>query len=309
VLAALVVSLLVLLESGNPSQAIIGGSTANHNPGVVALLWGWDSADPDPTNPNPVKNNPNYTRERANPRCTGTLIDADSVLTAAHCVADIPSADVKNGKVEVIAGATKLFAGKGVVRDVTQIQVHDLYHSGPGFPYNDEKYDVAVLTLNQPAPNPKELDLATKADDPLEQKGKEAVVAGWGFTKWCGNFPYTDNSEKELCRPETKLHWVRVSIWSDQDAQLLFASVARMGFHPDLMVAAGDKQGQGACDGDSGGPLFAENKTYTRGTVIGIVSFGPCGERNLDSFGRKQPDVYTEVNNPSIRKFILNAMR
>jgi secreted trypsin-like serine protease len=115
------------------------------------------------------------------------LIDADSVLTAVHCVADIPSADVKNGKVEVIAGATKLFAGQGVARDVAQIQVHDLYHSGPGFPYNDEKYDVAVLALNQPAPNPKELYLATKADDPLEQKEKEAVVAGWGFTKWCGN--------------------------------------------------------------------------------------------------------------------------
>ena len=231
------------------------------------------------------------------------------MLTAAHCVEDIPSADVKNGKVEVIAGATKLFAGKGVVRDVTQIQVHDLYRSGPGFPFKDAKYDVAVLTLNQPAPNPKELSLATKADDPLEQKGKEAVRSGWGYTKWCGNFPYTDKSEKELCRPETKLHWVRISIWSRlQDAQLLFASIAEFNFHPDLMIAAGDKQGQGACYGDSGRPLFAENKTYTRGTVIGVASVGPCGERNVELTGwRKKPDVYAEVNNPSIRSFITKA--
>src|SRR5215207_9128411 len=220
--AALVVSLFVLLESGKPSQAIIGGDTANHNPGIVALLWGWDSADPDPTNPMPVKNNPNYTRERQNPQCTGTLIDTDSVLTAAHCVDDITKADVQNGKVEVIAGATKVFAGQGVLRDVTDIQVHDVYQPEPGSTYRDKRYDVAVLTLNQPAPNPKELYLATAADDDLEQKGKEAVVAGWGYTKWCGNFPYTDSSEKELCRTETQLHWVRVPIWGDGDAQRTF---------------------------------------------------------------------------------------
>ena len=58
VVAALMVSLFVLLESGKPSQAILGGSTANHNPGVVALLWDWDSADPDPTNPSAGKEQP-----------------------------------------------------------------------------------------------------------------------------------------------------------------------------------------------------------------------------------------------------------
>jgi len=206
------------------------------------------------------------------------LIDTDSVLTAAHCVDDITKADVQNGKVEVIAGATKVFAGQGVLRDVTDIQVHDLYQPEPGSTYRDKRYDVAVLTLNQPAPNPKELYLATEADDDLEQKGKEAVVAGWGYTKWCGNFPYTDSSEKELCRTETQLHWVRVPIWGDGDAQRTFSSLGRFfTFHPNFMIAAGDKQGQGACNGDSGGPLFAENETYTRGTVIGVASQGCAG--------------------------------
>jgi secreted trypsin-like serine protease len=68
------------------------------------------------------------------------------------------------------------------------------------------------------------------------------------------------------------------------------------------MVAAGGPHGKGMCDGDSGGPLWVAEKG--RYPVIGIASEGNCGD-NLGHF----PDVYTEVNNPSIRTFIVNAMR
>jgi trypsin len=313
VLAALVVSLFVLLESGKPSHAIIGGDTANHNPGMVALMYHWDATDPDPTNPDP-KVHPNGP----NPYCGGTLIDADSVLTAAHCLY-YPQKDAQGNPhpkagqrldithIEVIAGATRLFAGRGVVRDVTETQVPDLYRP------DSLKYDVAVLTLNQPAPNPKELSLATGADDPLE-KAKEAVVAGWGLTQPCSE-TLTRDEKLKVCRPEEQLHWARVAIRSDLEAGHLILQ-KEIKFSPELMVAAGDKQGEGACGGDSGGPLFVENETYTRGTIIGVAAHAPCGERDVYA-GQppfrwkvyKQPDVYTEVNNPSIRTFIVNHMR
>jgi hypothetical protein len=66
-LAALVVSLFALLESERPTQAIVGGWAATRNPDMAALFY----QPRDPTK------DPSYC-------CTGTLIDSDSVLTAAH---------------------------------------------------------------------------------------------------------------------------------------------------------------------------------------------------------------------------------
>ncbi len=64
------------------------------------------------------------------------------------------------------------------------------------------------------------------------------------------------------------------------------------------MVAAGSEN-LDTCQGDSGGPLFAKLDGAYR--QIGITSFGfGCGAPGF-------PGVYSEVNNPSIRSFIVNA--
>lgn len=277
VLAALVVSLFVLLESESPTQAIVGGWKATANPDMAALLY---QPRDDPKGP--------YFF------CGGTLIDSDSVLTAAHCFIGITDQDVKRGAINVIVGATTLGEGQGVVRDAETVWIHGGFDltQDPDNP-TDIRHDVAVLTLNQPVtgPNIRPAELATAADNRYEQQGQAAFVAGWGSTNSCALLGQT-------CQPVKQLRWVSVSIKDDQAVPFPVTNY----FYPDLMVAAGGPHGKGTCEGDSGGPLWVEDKG--RYPVIGIVSEGQCGE-NLYTF----PDVYTEVNNPSVRTFIVNHMR
>jgi secreted trypsin-like serine protease len=86
----------------------------------------------------------------------------------------------------------------------------------------------------------------------------------------------------------------RVPVVSDTRATKVYGRV----YVGALMVAAG-KGGKDACDGDSGGPMFAglDGQRYQ----VGITSFGKgCAARGY-------PGVYTEVNAGLIRRFIVNA--
>lgn len=287
-LAALVVSLFALLESERPTQAIIGGSKATANPDMAALFY-----------------QPRDPKLPASFFCSGTLIDSDSVLTAAHCFHGLIKAgfndqDVKRGAIKVTVGAVKLGAGQGIVRDAETIWIHGGYDltQDPDNP-TDQRYDAAVLTLNQPVTgaNIRPADLATAADNRYEQKGQVAYVAGWGSTTSCTG---------DTCQYKKQLRWVEVTIKDDQTAekQLNSGLLRKRGFkfYPDLMVAAGGPHGAGPCKGDSGGPLWVEDNG--RYPVIGIYSAGRCGG-NVYYY----PDMYTEVNNPSVRTFIVNHMR
>jgi secreted trypsin-like serine protease len=85
---------------------------------------------------------------------------------------------------------------------------------------------------------------------------------------------------------------------SDSRAKQAYQSQG-LKYLPSLMVAAG-KKGKSPCYGDSGGPLFDSGSR----TQVGITSEGPrsCGST-------RYPAVYTEVNNPEIRNFILAAAK
>lgn len=88
---------------------------------------------------------------------------------------------------------------------------------------------------------------------------------------------------------------VSVPIVSDRTARRAYSSQ----YFPTLMVAAG-VSGKDSCQGDSGGPLFNPGSTSTQ---VGIVSFGRgCARAGY-------PGVYTEVNNPRVSTFIVNAAR
>jgi secreted trypsin-like serine protease len=92
---------------------------------------------------------------------------------------------------------------------------------------------------------------------------------------------------------------VSVPVVSDSRAKRAYQSQG-LRYLPSLDVAAG-KKGKSACFGDSGGPLFDSGSR----TQVGITSHGAPG-----GCGRaRYPAVYTEVNNPEIRDFILAAAK
>ncbi|MEW6636486.1 MAG: serine protease [Actinomycetota bacterium] len=210
--------------------------------------------------------------------CGGTLIDRDSVLTAAHCVYGESAAPLR-----VAVGKTVLSSNRGQTRGVARIFVHPYYD-----PYVDQAYDAAVLKLGSPVSGIAPIRLATAKHNHLETAGRNATVAGWGNTT---------RQSPDYHEPDTyadRMREASVPLVSDTRAR----SVYGVPYVPGLMVAAG-KSGRDACQGDSGGPMFA--RPGGRFTQIGVVSWGVgCGTSS-------HPGVYAEVNASSVRNFVANA--
>jgi secreted trypsin-like serine protease len=208
--------------------------------------------------------------------CGGTLIDKDSVLSAAHCLVD-----TKPDEVRVVLGRTALNQNRGQLRSVSHRFIHPRY-DGNG-------YDAAVLKLSRPVKGIKPIELATSKQDNLEKPGHLLTSAGWGVVK--------ERPGPLDVRP-LRMHEASVPVVSDTRAKRAYRSQG-IRYLPSLQVAAG-KEGKGACFGDSGGPLFDPGSR----TQVGITSHGGggCGQA-------RYPAVYTEVNNPQIGEWILRAAK
>src|SRR5215216_4879625 len=208
--------------------------------------------------------------------CGGTLIDKDSVLTAAHCLVN-PKPD----KLQVVIGRTALSQNRGQLRSVSRRFIDPRY--------NRNGYDAAVLKLSRPVKSIKPIKLATPKQNNLEEPAHILTAAGWGVVKQRpGPFDVRTFRMQE----------VSVPVVSDSRAKRAYQSQG-LKYLPSLQVAAG-KKGNGACFGDSGGPLFDSGS----GTQVGIRSHGAgrCGQAGY-------PAVYTEVNNPQIGRWILRAAK
>jgi secreted trypsin-like serine protease len=211
--------------------------------------------------------------------CGGTLIDRDSVLTAAHCLENSIGASV------VVGGTDLRQSNQGQVRVASRLFIHPRFELATGAP----RYDAGVLKLRRAVTGIEPIKLATASQNYLEKPGRKLTVAGWGVTRFNGT-------------PVTRMRAVSVPIVSDSRAERVYDALSGspLGYVPPIMVAAG-KQGKSACVGDSGAPLFASGGPSTQ---LGIVSGGryKCGTP-------RYPAVFTEVNNPKIRNFILRAAK
>jgi secreted trypsin-like serine protease len=211
--------------------------------------------------------------------CGGSLIDKDSVLTAAHCVVRTSPRPLR-----VTVGRTVLNSDQGQVRRISRIFIHPDYR---------EKcrncYDAAVLKLGNSVSGIAPIKLAASNQNALENAGRKARIAGWGNTH-----KQTPPFYSEPDNYPNRMHAATVPLVSDARAIKAYGSR----YDPSLMVAAG-KEGKDTCQGDSGGPMWAKTPRGRR--QIGITSFGAgCGDKG-------HPGVYAEVNAPSIRNFITNA--
>jgi secreted trypsin-like serine protease len=219
--------------------------------------------------------------------CGGTLIDRDSVLTAAHCAVYIKR-QIPARKLRIVVGPTALNSDQGQARKISSlssISIHPRYQAGTSF-----AYDAAVIELNRPV-SLDSIKLATVEQNWLEKPGRKAHIAGWG-----NEFKQTPPLELQPDKYPNRIRKARVPLVSDARAQDTYGS----SYVRSLMVAAG-KADRGACYGDSGGPLWATTPQGRR--QIGITSFGRgCGERGY-------PAVYTAVNASAIRSFIIGAAK
>jgi len=176
--------------------------------------------------------------------CGGSLLNANTVLTAGHCGVNQNAASL-----QIRVGSLDRTTG-GVVSKVSKIIVH------PKFSSSTLDSDVSIFKLVTPIPANGTIGYATlpvAGSDPVA--GELTTTAGWGTTSsGGGTLP-------------TKLLKVDVPIVSRAECTTDYT-----GFQPvtDTMIcAAFPEGGKDSCQGDSGGPIVDQAKI-----LIGTVSWG-----------------------------------
>jgi hypothetical protein len=187
--------------------------------------------------------------------CTGTLISQTEVLTAAHCVRGYDTFQVVVGAIETGQGTT--------------IGVRDTWYSSR---YSKAKFanDIGLLLLSSPANTPVVGQLSPISFSP--SKKTTYTLVGFGDDQ---------NGDQGPLRAAT----LKVQT---KAASRYFKKV----FNSKTTLAAGrylrsEKVYSGACDGDSGGPLFSKikGKRY----IVGITSYGAM------SCEASRPSIFAKV--------------
>jgi trypsin len=239
-----------------------------------------------------------------NSLCGGTLIDADSVLTAAHCVT------APNGGVRP-PSAFELYIGKANLNRVKKsnryrvVSVYRYDKYDPGTFQND----VAVLKLNRPVSGVSPIPIVAPDSDAYQAPGQGVLAAGWGTTS------------VNKIKISLHLRAVQLAVVSNTSCEASYPD----GFDVQTMMCA-SAPGKDSCRGDSGGPLLGRVQTGTTPVVIkkkrkgkkprkkqiqaavysntqvGVVSWG--GFRCADP---AQPGVYVRLSEPGINAFVTES--
>jgi trypsin len=216
-----------LLAAPAAAHAVVRGSNVPDGgaPFVVSLLAGASSSAED------------WQRVF----CGGSLLDARTVLTAAHCAAQIGPRGA-----EVLAGRTNLLDDGGVRVRVASIATH------PGFDPATFRDDVAILRLASPVAA---AAVTLPGADAQPLPGTPATVLGWGAL-----------AEGQ----RTQTAWLQGGTTVLLDDAACVAALAPR-FDPASQLCASGSAAD-ACQGDSGGPLVVG------GVQVGVISNGRgCG--------------------------------
>lgn len=177
--------------------------------------------------------------------CTGTLIQQQVVLTAAHCIYG------ESGPFQISVGGSNLNSGLLIDVDATW------YH--PRYDARFNQNDIGLLHLKSAAGVQR---LGALPSGKLTSLGNKFLIVGWGRDQ---NGSVTG-----------RLNRLTVS---DQSvaARRDFKGV----FNPKTMIGAGRYFADevlygGGCTGDSGGPLYKGVNGASR-TIVGLTSFGARG--------------------------------
>jgi len=200
--------------------------------------------------------------------CSGTVVAANLILTAAHCVENPATGTFyKSPGYLVVTGTTEPSSSKGQESSVSRVIVY------PGFARTTGTGDAALLVLSKPTTVPAILLATSPSDSGILRPGTEAFIVGWGRTA------YKNPANAKVLRWANT--FLQSSDWCGLNASP-FDSQAQL-------CVNGQSYGTSICYGDSGGPLLAEVPSRTQVVEIGVASRdegGECSPQSASVFTR-----------------------
>ncbi|XP_053671756.1 polyserase-2-like [Anopheles nili] len=207
--------------------------------------------------------------------CGGTILDQNTVLTAAHCVMT-SRGKIARERLVVQVGRNRLytFDNRAQEHEAFELIVH------PEYRVNEVQHDMALIKLATDITYTNYIQpicLWNRGEDQNSIVGSYGTVIGFGYDE--SNAPTTTLRETSIPVVSTI-----ACIESNRDT---YGSVLTSN-----MFCAGTRQSRGACNGDSGGGLFFQydNIWYVRGVVSFTKELG-----NLRVCDPKEYTVFTDV--------------
>ncbi|KAL9703849.1 hypothetical protein quinque_007367 [Culex quinquefasciatus] len=221
------------------------------------------------------------TRREIQLSCAATLINSRYLVTAAHCIKQVPAeltlSGVRLGEHDITNKEERDCDQQGcadvpVEVGIEKVIVHEQYNATERGQYND----IALIRLDRDVGFSDYIDpVCLPVEDSvrkMDHTGMKAVAAGWGYTE-------TDQ------RSNVKLK-VTLDVLDHKKCVDVYRS-SRVALR-DTQLCAGGKEGKDTCRGDSGGPLMrsVDGNYY----LIGVISWGAaqCGTKGI-------PALYTNV--------------
>lgn len=184
--------------------------------------------------------------------CSGTVVAANLILTAAHCVEDpTTGAFYKSSGYLVVTGTVEPSSSKGQASSVSEVIVY------PGFDGSTGTGDAALLVLSTPTTVPPIALASTLSDSAMLRAGTAAMIVGWGRTS------YKNPANARVLR------WANTFVQSSEWCGL---NVSPFDSQAQLCATGLPSYSTSVCYGDSGGPLLAESPSRAEAVEIGVAS-------------------------------------